>query len=80
MYTRSARIPVSDTHFAILLRSDTDFGLMHTRSARILVQTHTSSFCVGSDTAWGLMYIHSDRCALRQPSLLVCYVLTQFSV
>jgi hypothetical protein len=28
MYTRPARVLLSDTHFVIKLRSDTDFGLM----------------------------------------------------
>ena len=32
MYTRPARVLLSDTHFAIRLRSDRDFGLMCKRS------------------------------------------------
>ena len=36
MYTRPARVLLSDTHLVIMLRSDSDFGLMYTRYARIL--------------------------------------------
>ena len=43
MYTRSARILLSDTHFAIMFRSDTDCGLMYTLSAmNLLLDAHVA--------------------------------------
>ena len=45
MYTCSPRILLSNTHFAILLRSDTDVGLMHTRSVRNLLSDKKMVLC-----------------------------------
>ncbi len=61
MYTRSARRLLSGMLFAVLLRFDTDFGLMHTRSARFLPSdTHYAVF-LRSDTDFGLVYGRSSR-------------------
>ena len=52
MYARYVRNLLSDTLFAILCRSDTEFGAMYTRSARILLSN--ASFLTMLRSATGL--------------------------
>ena len=59
MYTRSARILLSDTYFAVFLRSDTDVGLMCVRSARILLPETYFAVFLRSYTDLCLMYTGS---------------------
>jgi hypothetical protein len=68
MYIRSDRILLSNTHFAISLRSDTAFGLMYTRSTRILLADTLFAILLRSDTDLGLMHTRSARSsAFRHP-------------
>ena len=52
---------VSDTHFAILLRADSDLDLMYTCSARILFLDMHFTVLLCSDTDFGLMYTRSFK-------------------
>ena len=89
MYARSARFLPSDTHYAVFLRSDTNFGLMSGRSSRLwLPDTHFVVF-LRSDTDF-LLYVHVllelcfqthisfFPCVLIQISVLCTHVLLEF--
>ncbi len=55
---------LSDTHFAILFRFETDFGLMYTRSARILLPDTNVVTLLRSDTDFSPMYARFARILL----------------
>ena len=61
MYTRSARTLLSGTHFALMLLSDTDSGLMYTHSARNLLSGTHFDILFRSDTDVGCMSTRSAR-------------------
>ena len=61
-----ARILFSDTHLAILLRSDTDFGVMYTCSARILLPDTQFAIMFCPNTGFGLTYTCSARILLSE--------------
>ncbi len=80
MYTRSARILLSDTYFAGFLRSDTDAGLMYERSARLLLpETYLAFFLLSSSNLVLCAHVLLELCFQAQVSLLRC-VLTQILV
>ena len=64
MYTCSTRLLLSDTHFALTLRFDTDSGLMYTHSARILLADTHFDILFRSDTDVGCTSTRSARILL----------------